>query len=84
MQCLLMLSTLLLSSIAAAAPFSVDGLGPLDRLDRLTAWENRVARRLRGESRSGLPLALNYTSLGSKIAMGHSRDVQYDSNWAVS
>ncbi|KAF2166179.1 hypothetical protein M409DRAFT_55048 [Zasmidium cellare ATCC 36951] len=67
-------SALLLSGFATAAPFT-------ER--RRQAMERRLSnRRSADQSRTGQPLAVNYTTLDDRIKIEKSKNAQYSSNWA--
>lgn len=69
-------SALLLSGFATAASFT-------ER--RRQAMERRLSnRRSADQSRTGQPLAVNYTTLDDRIKIEKSKNAQYSSNWAVS
>lgn len=69
-------TALLLSGLANAAPFS-------ER--RSKAIERRLSnRRTADQSKTGMPLAVNYTTLDDRVQIQKSKNAQYSSNWAVS
>lgn len=69
-------SALLFSGLATAAPFS-------ER--RRQAIERRLSnRRMADQSKTGMPLAVNYTTLDDRVELQKSKNVQYSSNWGVS
>lgn len=69
-------SALLFSGLSTAAPFTEK---------RRLAVERRLSnRRLSGQSKTGTPLAVNYTTLDDRIMVGKTKNTQYSSNWAVS
>ena len=68
-----MAGILFLSSTVVAAPFTHV---------RRTTFERRFPRGLSSQSRTGVPLAVNFTTMEDRIRIGPQRDIQYSSNWA--
>ena len=67
-------AALCLSNTAVAAPFTHV---------RRTAFERRSSRGSPlHQRRTGVPLAVNFTSMEDRVQFGHQRNIQYSSNWA--